>query len=61
MGRPKLDRTVLQVRVSPETSEKLKKIALELGFQWGADGNTGALLDAIALLPAEKIGQLLHY
>jgi hypothetical protein len=59
MGRPKLDRAVLQVRVNPNTPDKLKKMALELGFQWGDDGNTGAFLDALALLPSDNIRQLL--
>jgi hypothetical protein len=59
MGRKKLNRTVLQVRVSSSTSDKLKQIALELGFQWGAEGNTGALLDAISLIPVAKIKQLI--
>jgi hypothetical protein len=49
MGRPKLNRTVLQARVNPDTPEKLKQMALELGFQWGTEGNTGAFLDAITL------------
>ena len=60
MGRPKLDRTVLQARVDPNTPEKLKQMALELGFQWGAEGNTGKLLDAIALLEAEQIKALIR-
>jgi hypothetical protein len=59
MGRPKLNRTMLQVRVDLETPDSLKKMALELGFQWGDDGNTGALLDAIALLSTEKVKQLI--
>ena len=53
MGRPKLNREVLQARVDPATIGKLKQMALELGFQWEDDGNTGALLDAIALVPVE--------
>ncbi len=59
MGRPKLERTVLQARVNPDTPEKLKQMALHLGYQWGADGNTGALLDAIALMPIERLKELL--
>ncbi len=58
MGRPKLERTVLQARVNPDTPEKLKQMALKLGYQWGADGNTGALLDAIAAIPIDKIQKL---
>ena len=59
MGRPKLNRTLLQVRVDPDTPKKLKQKALELGFVWGAEGNTGKLLDAIASLPLEKIQEVL--
>ena len=59
MGRPKLDRIVLQVRVAQDTSSKLKEMALELGYQYGADGNTGKFLDAIASVPVEKLGKLL--
>ena len=47
MGRPKLDRIVLQARVAKDTPDKLKAMALELGYQYGADGNTGKFLDAI--------------
>lgn len=60
MGRPKLERVVLQARVAPNTPQQLKQIAKELGFQWGAEGNTGKLLDAIALLPPEQIKHLFH-
>jgi hypothetical protein len=60
MGRPKLNRTVLQARVDPNTPEKLKQMALELGFQWGAEGNTGAFLDAIANLSTAKIKHLIE-
>lgn len=60
MGRPKLDRVILQVRVSSETPKELKKMALKLGYQWGADGNTGQLLDAIAQIPVEKLKELLE-
>ncbi len=59
MGRPKLNRTLLQVRVAPDTPEKLKQMALKSGFVWGAEGNTGKLLDAIASLPFEKIQEVL--
>ena len=60
MGRPKLDRTVIQARVNLDTPEKLKQMALLLGFQWGDDGNTGKLLDAIAEIPAQKLEKLLN-
>ena len=59
MGRPKLDRTILQARVALDTPAKLKQMALKLGFQWGAEGNTGKLLDAIAQLTHEQIQELL--
>ncbi len=59
MGRPKLDRIVLQARVAKDTPDKLKAMALELGYQYGADGNTGKFLDAIASLPVEEIQKLL--
>lgn len=58
MGRPRLNREILQARVDPATKEKLKQMALELGYQWGDDGNTGALLDALALIPVEKLKQI---
>lgn len=60
MGRPKLERTVLQVRVEKDTPEQLKAMALKLGYQWGADGNTGQFLDAIAQIPVEKLEELLR-
>ena len=59
MGRPKLDRTVLQARVDSATVGKLKQMALKLGYQWGDDGNTGAFLDAIACVPTEKLKQVI--
>ena len=59
MGRPKLNRTALQARVERNTPDKLKQMALELGFQWGDSGNTGALLDAIAQMPIDKIRNLI--
>lgn len=59
MGRPKLNRTVLQARVNSDTPERLKQMALNLGFQWGAEGNTGVFLDTIALLPENEIKKLI--
>lgn len=59
MGRQKLDRTVLQARVESDTPEKLKAMALQLGYQWGSQGNTGKFLDAIAKLSTDKIETLL--
>ncbi|MCC0178494.1 hypothetical protein I4641_16070 [Waterburya agarophytonicola K14] len=60
VGRPKLERDTLRVRVDPHTPNKLKKMALELGFQWGNNGNTGKFLDAIALLSVENVKKLLE-
>lgn len=60
MGRPKLNRIVLQARVDSNTPAKLKQIALDLGYQWGDSGNTGALLDAIATMPPDKIKDLIR-
>ncbi len=48
IGRPKFDRVKLEVRVAKDTPKLLKELALKHGFQWGAEGNTGKLLDAIA-------------
>lgn len=39
--------------------DKLKAMALELGYQYGADGNTGKFLDEIAQVPVEEIEKLL--
>ena len=61
MGRPKLERTVLQARVAMNTPDKLKAMALELGYQYGADGNTGKFLDAIASVPVDKLRELLNH
>jgi len=47
-GRRKLNRESLHARVAPETAEKLKKIALKLGYTYDEEGSTGQLLDAIA-------------
>jgi hypothetical protein len=60
VGRPKLERVVLQARVAPDTPQKLKQIALELGFQWGAEGNTGKLLDALTQMPIDQIKSLIN-
>ena len=59
MGRTKLNRASLKVRVEPNTPSKLKQIALALGYQWGADGNTGAFLDDLSDVPAQEIQKLL--
>ncbi|MBD2076256.1 hypothetical protein H6F86_20715 [Phormidium sp. FACHB-592] len=47
-GRKKLDRANLHARVAPSTGEKLKQIALTLGYTYNGEGSTGQLLDAIA-------------
>jgi hypothetical protein len=59
MGRPKLDSTFLKAMVKNDTTEKLKAIALKLGYQWGSEGNTGKFLDTIANLSIEEIKQLI--
>ena len=61
MGRPKLEHTVLQARVAMNTPDKLKAMALELGYQYGADGNTGKFLDAITSVPVDKLRELLNH
>jgi len=48
MGRKQLNRTNLHARVAPETPEKLKEIALNIGYVYNQEGSTGQLLDAIA-------------
>jgi len=47
-GRRKLNRESLHARVAPQTAEKLKEIALMLGYMYNEEGSTGQLLDAIA-------------
>ena len=47
-GRKKLNRASLHARVAPETADKLKEIALKLGYIYNNEGSTGQLLDAIA-------------
>jgi len=59
-GRKKLNRSVINVRVAPETPEILKNKAKTLGYLHGKEGATGQLLDAIAhdliqLIPTEKL------
>lgn len=48
MGRKKLDRDSLHARVAPETPDKIKQIAFNLGFMYDGEGSIGQLLDAIA-------------
>lgn len=47
-GRKKLNRENIHARVGPNTAEKLKEIALMLGYTYNGEGSTGQLLDAIA-------------
>jgi hypothetical protein len=47
-GRKKLNRDNLHARVAPETADKLKEIAMKLGYIYNDEGSTGQLLDAIA-------------
>lgn len=48
VGRKKLDRDVLQARVSSDTASKLKQIAYTLDYTYNNEGSVGQLLDAIA-------------
>ena len=47
-GRKKLNRDNLHARVAPGTADKLKEIAMKLGYIYNDEGSTGQLLDAIA-------------
>ena len=47
-GRKKLNRSNLHARVAPQTADKLKEIAYEIGYIYNGEGSTGQLLDAIA-------------
>ena len=60
MGRPKLNKTELKANVKIDTPKKIKKMALELGYQWGTNGNTGAFLDALSNVSVEEIKKLLN-
>jgi hypothetical protein len=55
-GRKPLDRALKAFRLADGTNEKLKVLAIELGYVYGGDGATGALLDAIA--EAQVVGQV---
>ena len=48
MARKKLNRHSLHARVAPDTPDKIKQIAFNLGFVYDGEGSTGQLLDAIA-------------
>lgn len=48
VGRKKLNRESLHARVASDTADKLKQVALRLGYVYNDEGSTGQLLDAIA-------------
>ncbi len=48
MGRKKLSRTRIDLRVEPETPETLRKLAYQLGYVYDDTGSIAQLLDAIA-------------
>jgi hypothetical protein len=48
MARHKKNKKALNVRVNEPTPQKLKELAMSLGFSYGGEGHTGAFLDAIA-------------
>lgn len=59
MGRKKLDRSILNVRVDSNTPKWFKQKAFECGYSYNEEGATGQFLDAIAqehfvLVPAES-------
>jgi hypothetical protein len=47
-GRKKLNRALFGARVAEETPEKIKEIAIQLGYLYNGEGSPGQLLDAIA-------------
>lgn len=51
MPRKKPNKTQLEIRVLPETPERLKKLAEKHGFIYANKGATGAFLDALATNP----------
>ena len=60
MGRPKLERVKLEARVAKDTPRLLKELALKHGFKWGAEGNPGKFLDAIASGELKKIKEIIR-
>jgi len=48
MARHKENKKTLNIRVDESTPQKLKELALSLGYNYGGKGHTGAFLDAIA-------------
>jgi hypothetical protein len=56
MGRHKKDPTITQTyRVKPETAEKLRETAKELGFEYGETAAMGAFLDRLAEVDRELL------
>jgi hypothetical protein len=56
MGRPKKEATITQnYRIKPETAEKLRETAKELGFQYGETAAMGAFLDRLAEIDQELL------
>lgn len=47
-GRKKLNRALFGARVAEHTPEKIKEIAIQLGYLYNGEGSPGQLLDAIA-------------
>lgn len=48
MGRKKLNRIKVQVRINEGTHEKIKEISKKLGYTYSEEGAIGQMLDAIA-------------
>ncbi|MBW4506375.1 MAG: hypothetical protein KME64_07690 [Scytonematopsis contorta HA4267-MV1] len=47
-GRKKLNRALFGARVADDTPDKIKEIAIKLGYLYNGEGSPGQLLDAIA-------------
>ncbi len=56
MGRPKLDRErTNNYKVTKGTSEKLEKLAIDMGYKHGTGAAIGKFLDAIADLDSDLL------
>jgi hypothetical protein len=56
MGRHKKEPTITQTyRLKPETAEKLRETARELGFEYGETAAMGAFLDRLAEVDRELL------
>jgi hypothetical protein len=60
VGRKQLHKYQLRCWVEPDNYDRLKSIALAMGYTYSGEGSIGPLLDAIAkkemiLVPAKKI------